>query len=142
MPDHVAKNVRSAIMASVGTRNTGPKLTLRRAAHRLGFRYRTNVRDLPGSPDLVFPKLRKVIFVHGCYWHGHECRWGKLPKSRVDYWSAKIVGNRERDARAVTGLKRQGWKVLIAWQCQIRDLGSSMPRILKFLRAPLRKKSA
>lgn len=121
-------------MASVGTRNTGPEVTLRKALHALGFRYVTNSRALPGRPDIVFPRLRKAIFVHGCFWHGHHCRWGKLPKSRLDYWTAKIVGNRARDARALRALRRQDWRVLVVWQCQIRNLDRTLPRVLKFLR--------
>lgn len=133
MPDRVTKKTRSAIMSSVGTRDTGPELKLRKALHRLGYRYRTNVRQLPGTPDLVFQKLKKVIFVHGCYWHGHRCRWGRLPKSRVEYWSQKILGNRARDARVLRAIKRAGWQALVVWQCEIRFLDDHMARITRFL---------
>lgn len=122
-------------MASVGTRNTGPEVALRKALHALGFRYVMHSRTLPGRPDIVFPRLRKAIFVHGCFWHGHHCRWGKLPKTRLDYWTAKIGANRARDSRALRSLRRQGWQVLVVWQCQIRKLDRTLPRVVKFLQA-------
>lgn len=141
MGDRVSKAVRSRIMASVGTRNTGPEVALRKALHALGYRYVTHSRLLPGRPDIVFPRFRKAIFVHGCFWHGHRCRWGKLPKSRVTYWTAKIVGNRARDSRTLRSLRREGWSVLVVWQCQIRNLDRTLPRVLKFLlERPLRDK--
>lgn len=120
-------------MASVGTRDTGPEMVLRRTLHRLGFRYRTNHPDLPGRPDIVFPRLKKVIFVHGCFWHGHRCRKGRLPKTRRPYWGTKIEGNRLRDRRALRQLRTQGWSALVVWQCGLRDLESAMPKILRFL---------
>jgi DNA mismatch endonuclease, patch repair protein len=141
MGDRVSKTVRSRIMASVGTRNTGPEVTLRKALHAHGFRYVTHSPSLSGRPDIVFPRLRKAIFVHGCFWHGHRCRWGKLPKTRVGYWTEKIVGNRQRDSRALRSLRREGWGVLVVWQCQIRNLHGTLPRVLKFLRQkPVREK--
>src|SRR5712664_2810518 len=103
MADTRTKEQRSRIMKSVGTYHTGPELTVRRLLHRLGYRYRLHRRDLPGRPDIVFPGRRKAIFIHGCFWHGHDCSKGKLPKSRTEYWTAKIRANQDRDARAVAG---------------------------------------
>ncbi len=120
MTDHVTHDKRSQIMASVGTENTGPELTVRSALHRLGFRFRLHRKDLPGSPDLVFPKLGKVVFVNGCFWHGHRCRYGRLPKSRVEYWRRKIETNKERDRRVKGELRKLGWKAIVVWQCQLR----------------------
>jgi len=120
-------------MSSVGTSNTGPEMTLRRALHRFGFRYRTNHPGLPGRPDIVFPRLKKAIFVHGCFWHGHRCRKGRLPKSRLGYWEQKIEANRQRDRRSLRLLRKSGWSVLVVWQCELKDLGKTIPGILRFL---------
>jgi len=134
MADRVTTLVRSKIMASVATRDTGPELALRKVLHRLGFRYRTNYAKLPGRPDIALPSLRKVIFVHGCFWHGHSCRWGRLPKSRTEYWAHKIQTNRARDVRALRNVRQAGWQALVVWQCQLRDIEKVIPRVLKFLR--------
>lgn len=112
---------RSAIMRSVKSVDTGPEIAVRRLAHRLGYRFRLHRKSLPGTPDLVFPRLRKVVFVHGCFWHGHNCARGdRTPKSNRDYWVAKIARNRERDRRNRALLHDQGWGVFIAWECQLR----------------------
>ncbi|MGH6946264.1 MAG: very short patch repair endonuclease, partial [Kiloniellales bacterium] len=115
MTDRVSSSIRSAIMASVKQKHTGPELTVRRMLHRLGYRFRLHNRSLPGSPDLVFPRRGKAIFVHGCFWHGHSCRWGRLPKSKLDYWGPKIEANRKRDRRNSLRLRKQGWSVLVVW---------------------------
>lgn len=120
-------------MASVGTHNTGPELMLRKRLHRLGYRYATHSAKLPGKPDLVFPVLGKIVFVHGCFWHGHTCRWGRLPKSRPEYWKPKIAANRIRDVRATRKVRRMGWSVMIVWQCQLRDLDQAVRRVARFL---------
>lgn len=120
-------------MSKVGQKDTAPELRLRRALHARGYRYRLHRRDLPGTPDLVFPSRHKVIFVHGCFWHGHGCRWGKLPKSRIDYWQTKIETNRERDKVALTRLGEAGWAVLIVWQCELRDIDAALNRVEAFL---------
>jgi len=133
MADRVSAKQRTKIMASVGTHDTGPELLLRKALHRLGYRYRTHYRKLPGKPDVAFPRLRKVIFVHGCFWHGHRCRWGRLPKSRLEYWGPKIAANRARDRRVIRALRRSGWEVLVVWQCELRDPERLLPRVLVFL---------
>ena len=134
MADRVSAKTRSKIMSSVGTRDTGPELMLRKKLHRLGYRYVTNYAKLPGRPDLVFPRLGKVIFVHGCFWHGHSCRWGRLPKSRPEYWKPKIATNRRRDRRVHRAILRLGWEALTVWQCHLRDIDRAMPRVLRFLR--------
>lgn len=121
MADTRSKEQRRRIMQSVGTRNTGPEVLVRRVLHRLGFRFRLHRKDLPGSPDIVLPKWRTVLFVHGCFWHGHGCSKGRLPKSRLDYWEPKIDANRRRDAEAAEKLRAAGWRVLTIWQCECKD---------------------
>ena len=106
-------------MASVGQRDTGPEMRLRHALHRLGLRYRLHDRQLPGSPDLVFPRFRSVVFVHGCFWHRHPgCKYAYNPKSRVDFWEAKFAENRARDMKQQQSLRRLGWKCIVVWECQ------------------------
>lgn len=120
-------------MSRVRTKDTKPEVAVRRVLHRLGYRFRLHRRDLPGKPDIVFPGRSKVIFVHGCYWHGHGCRWGKLPKSRLDYWGPKIERNRERDAAHLAMLAEIGWEPLTVWQCELRDPDAAIERIVDFL---------
>lgn len=133
MVDHVTPAQRSGIMACVGQKDTKPELSLRHALHRLGYRFRLHRRDLPGSPDIVFPSRLKAIFVHGCFWHGHGCRWGALPKSRIDYWAPKIEQNRLRDNRALTDLAELGWTALVVWQCELRNADMAVRRVTAFL---------
>ena len=112
---------RSEMMSRIGTRNTAPELVVRRGLHRLGFRFRLHRKDLPGRPDVVLPRHHAVIFVHGCFWHGHEgCPYFRLPKTNTDFWKAKIVRNVERDAEIVARLVAQGWRVLTVWECMTR----------------------
>jgi DNA mismatch endonuclease (patch repair protein) len=133
MADHVSADVRRRIMESVQTKDTGPEMLVRRMLHALGYRYRLHRKDLPGSPDLVFPRLKKVVFVHGCFWHGHGCQWGRLPQSNLDYWRPKIEANRERDARNVKALGQAGWRVLTIWQCELRARESALEKLCAFL---------
>lgn len=126
-------DVRSRIMRAVGSRDTGPELTVRRLTHAMGYRYRLHRRDLPGTPDLVFPARRKVIFVHGCFWHMHSCPRGRVPKTRQDYWLPKLERNRERDAENAARLLEMGWKALVVWECEIADLDSVRARVAAFL---------
>lgn len=135
MADHVSCDRRSFIMSSVRTKDTKPEVLVRRALHRLGFRYRLHRRSLPGSPDLVFPGRKKVIFIHGCFWHGHGCRWGRLPKTKLDYWAPKIDANRARDSRNIKALQEAGWSVEVVWQCQLREFETALDRIVAFLDA-------
>ena len=135
MSDRVTPERRSFIMSSVGQKNTAPEMALRRALHWRGYRFRLHRRDLPGSPDIVFPSRKMVVFVHGCFWHGHGCRWGRLPKSRPEYWRPKIETNKERDKRVLTELRDAGWEPLVVWQCELRDIEGAVGRVEAFLRS-------
>lgn len=119
MADNLDRATRSRTMASVKSANTGPELLLRRALHASGVRYRTNVRHLPGKPDVVFPRSRALLFIHGCFWHGHNCPAGRLPKTRLHYWRGKIRRNRNRDARNSAELRALGWRVGVIWECAL-----------------------
>ena len=120
-------------MASVGTRNTGAEKAVRSVVHRMGYRYSLSRDDLPGRPDLAFVGRRKAIFVHGCFWHGHSCRYGRLPKSRLAYWRPKIAANRARDLRQRRELRKMGWSAMTVWQCQLRKKNGLDTRIASFL---------
>lgn len=120
-------------MQSVKSKNTGPEMALRRMLHAKGYRYRLHRKDLPGRPDIVFASKRKAIFVHGCFWHGHQCSKGKLPKSKLNYWRPKIEQNKVRDARNVANLEVAGWQVLEVWQCEIVDEQELWPRLQEFV---------
>lgn len=106
-------------MAAVKSKDTTPELVVRRLVHSLGFRYRLHVRELPGTPDLVFPRLRKIINVNGCFWHMHRCPQCRMPSSRRDYWTAKLNRNAARDKQTQRELRRRGWQVMVVWQCQL-----------------------
>jgi DNA mismatch endonuclease (patch repair protein) len=121
--DRVTEATRSKIMAAVRSRDTGAEKTVRSIVHRLGYRYSLKRSDLPGKPDLAFVSRKKVIFVHGCFWHGHSCRYGSLPKSKLDYWQPKIAANKTRDLQQVSRLRESGWSVLVIWQCQLKRKG-------------------
>lgn len=133
MADTRSTEQRRRIMQSVGQKDTGPEMTVRRMAHALGYRYRLHVKGMPGKPDLVFPSRKKVIFVHGCFWHGHGCQKGRLPKSRPDYWVPKIEANRVRDAAAEKALADSGWTALTIWQCEIQSGPDLAARLVTFL---------
>jgi DNA mismatch endonuclease (patch repair protein) len=113
---------RSRIMRAVRGADTTPELAVRRLAHSMGYRFRLHRKDLPGKPDLTFPRLRKVIFVHGCFWHGHDCaRGARVPVQNRDYWTRKVARNVERDMSAQSALQRLGWKSLVVWECEIKE---------------------
>ena len=113
---------RSALMAKVRSKNTTPELTVRRAAHRLGYRFRLHRKDLPGTPDVVFPRLGVALFVHGCFWHRHAgCKRCTTPKTRANFWSAKFEANVRRDKLKAASLKEMGWRVLTIWECETQD---------------------
>ena len=131
--DQVTPAIRSKIMAAVHTRHTGAELAVRSIVHRLGYRYSLTRHELPGKPDLTFVSRRKVIFVHGCFWHGHSCKYGQLPKSRLRYWRPKIAKNKARDRQQVMRLRRAGWSVMVVWQCQLRIVGNLATSIEGFL---------
>lgn len=121
MTDHLSAEKRSWNMSRIRAKDTKPELTVRSLLHCIGYRFRLHRRDLPGRPDIVLPKYRTVIFVHGCFWHRHiGCRFSNLPKSRQDYWTEKLEGNVRRDRRHQRNLRKQGWKVLIVWECQTK----------------------
>lgn len=131
--DRVTKATRSRIMAAVRSRGTGVEKAVRSIVHRLGYRYSLARTDLPGRPDLVFVSRRKVIFVHGCFWHGHACRYGQLPKSRQEYWKPKVEMNRARDQRQAVALADAGWATMVIWQCQLKNRIELEAGIVRFL---------
>ena len=121
-------------MARIRGKDTKPELAVRRMVHAMGYRYRLHRRDLPGKPDMTLSGRRKIIFVHGCFWHRHKgCRLASMPKSRKKYWKTKLEGNRLRDQRNRYALKRMGWDVLVVWECQIKNSAALEKRIKKFL---------
>jgi len=134
MADRLSPEHRSWLMGQVRGRNTSPEIAVRKAAHGLGYRFRLHRKDLPGTPDLVFPRLRKVIFVHGCFWHRHRnCRLASFPKTRQEFWEAKFRRNVERDEQAVADLERLGWDVKVIWQCDTTKTGLLEKQIAEFL---------
>jgi len=121
-------------MSKVKGTDTGPELVVRRALHRLGYRYVLHDRRMPGRPDLVFPSRHKVIFVHGCFWHRHDgCKLARLPKSRQEFWLAKLNANRLRDAQALNQIEQQHWKAMVVWECELKDLELAVSRMRSFL---------
>lgn len=120
MADIVDIATRSRMMANIRSKNTKPELSLRKALHKRGLRYRLHVKELPGKPDIVLPRFRAIVLVHGCFWHGHDCRLFKPPKSRQEYWHPKIERNRTNDARNIALLLDLGWRVCIVTECAIR----------------------
>ncbi len=134
MVDTVTAQVRSRIMAQVRSKDTKPELAVRRLLHSLGYRYRLHRKDLPGKPDLTFPSRRKVVFVHGCFWHSHEnCDRVRHPSSNKDYWRAKLRRNRERDRRNLALLEEIGWAPMVVWECELDDLDSVSQKLVSFL---------
>ena len=132
--DIVTPEQRSHMMSRIRSRDTKPELAVRRAAYALGCRYRLHRRDLPGSPDLVFPGRRKVVFVHGCYWHRHPgCRLAYQPKSNTEFWTTKFERNVERDRAAETRLRELGWEVMTVWECQTAAANHLTDRLRGYL---------
>ncbi len=132
--DRLSRLERSENMRRIRSKDSHPEIVVRRLAHALGYRFRLHRRDLPGKPDLVFPSRRKVIFVHGCFWHLHgRCREGRIPKSRQSYWRPKLEGNRERDARSRRKLARLGWACLVIWECETVSAVRLEQRLQRFL---------
>ena len=127
---------RRRIMQAVKSRDTGPELAVRRLLHAMGYRYRLHRKDLPGRPDITFVSRRKAIFVHGCFWHGHDCPKGRLPKSRLEYWKPKLDENRKRDRTKREQLESLGWSVLTVWQCETRDPDTLAQRLQYFVDNP------
>ena len=132
--DTITQAERSALMSRIRSKDTQPELAVRSLLHRLGYRFRVHRKDLPGRPDIVLPRHRKIILVHGCFWHGHTCRLASKPKSNEVYWSAKIEANRARDARNLDALVQQGWSVLELWECEVRRFEGLAEQLNAFLR--------
>lgn len=138
MTDVFSPEKRSSVMRRVKGRNTTPELTVRRALTRLGARFRLHRKDLPGAPDIVLPGRRLAIFVHGCFWHGHDCaRGARQPKANADYWRAKIGRNRERDVVNQAKLADAGWRAEVIWECTLRDPAGLDQRLRTLLQHPL-----
>jgi DNA mismatch endonuclease (patch repair protein) len=117
-------------MSRIRAKNTKPELIVRSLIHRLGFRYRLHVRSLPGCPDIVLPRWKSVVFVHGCFWHRHRgCTLAYTPKSRTEFWVSKLEGNASRDRNTTKLLKKQGWKPLVVWECELRDVDKLRRRL-------------
>lgn len=133
MTDTLTREQRSERMRRVRGRDTGTELAVRRLVHGLGYRFRLHARDLPGTPDLVFRRRRKVIFVHGCFWHRHDCPLGRTPKSNRDFWVPKLAGNQARDSRNLDRLVDLGWRVLVVWECELKDRDALTRRIAQFI---------
>jgi DNA mismatch endonuclease (patch repair protein) len=132
--DVFAPEKRSAVMRAVKGRGTGPERTVRRLIWSLGGRYRLNRSDLPGKPDIVLAGRRLAVFVHGCFWHGHDCaRGARVPKTNRAYWTAKVGRNRERDAAARTALEAAGWRVEVVWECALKDRAGLEERVRGWL---------
>lgn len=138
MVDIVDNATRSRMMAGIRGRDTKPEKVIRSALHGKGVRFRVNRRDLPGKPDIVFPGPKAVIFVHGCFWHGHDCPLFRLPGTRTEFWAAKIGKNRANDANVTQALLENGWRVGIVWECAIRGRGRDVPSVIDTLIAWLR----
>lgn len=138
MTDHISPRRRSENMRRIKDQGTKPEMIVRRMVHAIGYRYRLHDPGLPGKPDLVFPSRRKVIFVHGCFWHQHpdkRCRHARMPKSRLEYWLPKLNGNKTRDRRSAAALRRLGWQSLVIWECKISTLDRLRARLKRFLEA-------
>lgn len=137
MTDNLSPQKRSLLMSRVHAKNTAPEIVLRYALHRAGFRYSLYRKDLPGKPDMVFVSRRKIIFIHGCFWHGHEnCNQGGLSKSNQEFWKDKLAKTRARDRRVTEALTTAGWKVLVVWSCKLRSarmISDTISRVTRFL---------
>src|SRR6266568_5035600 len=134
MADVFSAEKRSAIMARIGGKNTAPELRVRRLLHAMGYRYSLHRADLPGKPDIVLPRHRRVILIHGCFWHCHPgCPRAAMPTTNVAFWQRKITGNQSRDQLVRRELKKAGWKVLVLWQCQLKNIDVLTRRLLRFL---------
>jgi DNA mismatch endonuclease (patch repair protein) len=132
--DVYSSEKRSAVMRRVKGRNTAPEMTVRRALTRLGARYRLHRKDLPGSPDIVMPGRKLALFVHGCFWHGHDCaRGSRVPKANREYWVAKVGRNVARDARSAEALAARGWRVETIWECDLKDAAALEARLAELL---------
>ena len=133
MSDIFSSQKRSDIMSKISGKNTKPEILVRKFLFSKGFRYRINVKTLPGKPDIVLPKYKTVIFINGCFWHGHNCKKGKLPSSNIDFWKEKISNNKSRDDKNSDLLVKLGWIVIIIWQCEISKIDNRIKILNKLL---------
>ncbi|RJQ27687.1 DNA mismatch endonuclease Vsr [Candidatus Parcubacteria bacterium] len=134
MPDIYSKEKRSQIMARVRSSGTKPELTVRQIAHALGYRFRLHRRDLPGKPDIVFPRYRRLILVHGCFWHGHDgCTKARRPVMNSEFWDRKLSRNRKRDTENAEALRRAGWRILVVWECETKERERLATKIFHFM---------
>lgn len=140
MTDVFSKERRSEIMSHIGSKNTKPEILIRKALHHSGYRFRLHVKTLPGKPDIVLPKYRTAIQVRGCFWHGHDCIDGHLPKSNKEYWEPKLLKTKRRDRTNDRALRLEGWSVIIVWECRIqteKGLAKQVDRICQLLQNKL-----
>lgn len=126
--DNVVSQVRSRMMSNIRAKNTKPEMLVRRGLHADGLRFRLHSRKLPGKPDIVLPKFTSVVFVNGCFWHGHDCNLFRLPKTRREFWKDKIEGNQARDKRNIQQLIAQGWRIAIVWECALKSKSQNSVR--------------
>lgn len=131
MADTYSQERRSEIMSRITSRNTKPEIRVRSLLHQMGFRFRLHRKDLPGKPDIVLPKWNTVVLVHGCFWHGHDCCDGHIPKSNTTYWSSKLARNRQRDKENSAKLIMLGWKLIVVWECQTGNVEKLRSRLLE-----------
>lgn len=140
MIDQISSEKRSYVMSRIRSKNTGLELAVRRLIFSMGYRYRLYRKDLPGKPDLVFAGRKKIIFIHGCFWHQHnDCEMGKPPASNLAYWGPKLSRTVERDKQQIEALQREGWAVLVIWECEMKDLNKIQDKIRNFL-GPIKHK--
>lgn len=134
--DRLSKERRAWNMSRIRAKDTSPEKTVRSFLHQLGYRFRLHRRDLPGQPDIVLPRFRAVVFVHGCYWHRHKrCKYAYTPKTRIEFWQRKFDENVERDRLTLKSLRKQGWRILVVWECQIADGTAVAQRLIRFLQS-------
>jgi len=142
MTDVVDSATRSRMMSGIRARNTRPEMQVRQILHRMGFRFRLHVRKLPGTPDIVLSRWRAVVFVHGCFWHGHDCPYFRLPKTRTDFWREKISRNQYKDYSARQSLRAVGWRVGIVWECALRGADRNIENVARQLEQWLHTETA
>ncbi len=133
MVDVVTPAVRSRMMTAIRSKDTGPEVRIRSSLHRLGYRFRLHVKGMPGTPDIVLPRFKAVVFIHGCFWHGHDCHLFKLPATRQDFWREKIDKNRANDEKNLNHLMHSGWRVGVVWECAIRGAKTDFDAVISSL---------
>lgn len=134
MADHLSPEQRSLLMSKISGKNTKPEILVRKFLFANGFRYRKNVKSLPGSPDIVLPKYKTVVFIHGCFWHGHtNCKFANIPSSNIPYWQKKRETNLKRDVKKILELENSNWRVLIVWGCELKNVERRNERMRKLV---------